>query len=149
MEAPAHHAPKTGSVNNIQYNGVNGASNNYQSQQQQQKDISKMSFDELLKNPQISSSSSAQQQQQQPSNWGMYGQSQLQNHFGNYGMTQQQNQYCFMSQQQSLYPQQQQSYINQFAHNPYIGYAPHNNLHAAYNILPQSVPPSYSGFTFN
>jgi hypothetical protein len=30
--------------------------------------------------------------------------------------------------------QQQQQYINQFAHNPYIGYAPHNSLHAAYNM---------------
>ena len=25
-------------------------------------------------------------------------------------------------------------YVNQLAHNPYIGYAPHNSLHAAYNM---------------
>ena len=33
----------------------------------------------------------------------------------------------------------QPQYVNQFAHNPYIGYTPHNNLHAAYKM----------NFTFN
>lgn len=28
----------------------------------------------------------------------------------------------------------QQPYVNQFAHNPYIGYTPHNQLHASYNM---------------
>jgi hypothetical protein len=28
----------------------------------------------------------------------------------------------------------QPQYVNQFAHNPYIGYAPHNSLHASYNM---------------
>ena len=32
------------------------------------------------------------------------------------------------------YTHAQPQYVNQFAHNPYIGYAPHNNLHAAYNF---------------
>lgn len=42
---------------------------------------------------------------------------------------------------QNSYAQNQQpQYVNQFAHNPYIGYAPHNNLHASYN---------YTGFNFN
>lgn len=84
-----------------------------------------MSFDELMKNPQGQTQNTQHQShpqtnyhhQQQHPQWNMYGQQQAS--FGNFGY------------QQGYIPQQQ--YTNQFAHNPYIGYAPHNPLHASYN----------------
>jgi hypothetical protein len=35
------------------------------------------------------------------------------------------------------------SITNQFKHNPYMGYAPHNNLHATYNTMGADVRVAY------
>ena len=79
-----------------------------------------MSFDDLMKNPQVQTQNTQHQYQQhahQQPQWNIYAQP------NNYGASPYQHGYA---------PQQQ--YVNQFAHNPYIGYTPHNPLHASYNF---------------
>ena len=92
-------------------------------------DPSKLSFDELFKQPQLNTTQSQPQTQTLSSytqqhqvmgqlQWNPYGQPA--HNYGGYNYGQGYN--------------QQAHYVNQFAHNPYIGYAPHNNLHASYNM---------------
>lgn len=126
--------------------GNNGITANKSAHNKQtpQKDLSKMSFDELFKTPQLSSSASVGQAnftQSNGNNWGGYNQP-IQGAQNNYGFNvtpQQYNHYSHIA-------SSQQPFVNQFSHNPYIGYAPHNNLHAAYN-LPQTNYNS-NGFSF-
>jgi len=122
-----------------------------------------MSFDDLLKG-------STQQTQQQHTQWNQ-PQWQAQNQWGNthninsqgqWGQQQQQHhQYQHTHQHQhhfgssASYGQQTNGqyhqsnfqngqFTNQFIHNPYIGYAPHNQLHAAHNLHPAQN--SYNNF---
>jgi hypothetical protein len=109
-------------------------------QSAQPKDPSQMSFDELLKG-------SAQPQWNAPTNaanqWGPQSAPQQQQQYWQYGAPQQQWPQQQWGQQFQANVQQysangQQQFSNQFIHNPYIGYAPHNQLHAAHNLQPSS-----------
>ena len=99
----------------------------------QAKDPSKLSFDELFKQPQ-------QPAQPQPQTLPIYPNHQQQQQWGHqYPNAMNMNGYTYnsagMGYNQHMYNHQNHpQYVNQFAHNPYIGYAPHNNLHAAYNM---------------
>jgi hypothetical protein len=103
-----------------------------------------LSFDELLKTPHLTPSASSNQPHfpQNSNNWGNLNQ-QFQNAQNNYGFNaaSQYNQY-------SSFGTQQQPFVNQFSHNPYIGYAPHNNLHAAYNLPQSQMNYNNNGFSF-
>jgi hypothetical protein len=94
-----------------------------------QPDPTKLSFDDLFKQSQQNSTNLQQHKQpqtlpsypQQNFSWTGLQQNSMNIHYNgqiNYGN----NNY------------HQPQYINQFAHNPYIGYAPHNSLHASYNM---------------
>lgn len=128
--------------NHLQQHNHSHSHNNHS--QSEQKDPSKMSFDELLKTPQLCSSHSQQQSvplySPQQSQWGVYGAPQsysgfaANHHYSGYVQPQAYNQGQF---------------VNQFAHNPYIGYAPRNNLHAAYSTTQSASNNGYVNFTLH